>query len=98
MRAAPQTACMLKSCTAGKGLKTGEVECLLGLCSAISDYRLLFQLKFWVGRGAYNHSALWVIFGLLVKHFMVLIALSMKEIGIGVGLVRHLMCSIVCYE
>ena len=45
----------------------------------ISDYRLLFQLKFWVGRGAYNHSALWVIVGLLVKHFMDLIALSMKE-------------------
>ena len=57
----------------------GEVECLIELCSMISDYRLLFQLKFWVGRGAYNHSALWVTVGLLVKHFMVLISLSMKE-------------------
>ena len=70
MRAAPQTACMLKSCTAGKGLKTGEVERLLGLCSAISDYRLLFQLKFWVGRGAYNHSALWVIVGLFLREIL----------------------------
>ena len=45
----------------------------------ISDYRLLFQLNFMVGRGAYNHSALWVIVGPLVKHFMDLIALWMKE-------------------
>ena len=70
---------------------------MLVLCSVMSDCVLL-QPKSWVVSGACNHSALWVIFGLLVKHFMVLIALSMKEIGIGVGLVRHLMCSIVCYE
>ena len=68
-------------CWNREGLKTGEVERLIGLCSVISDYRLLFQLKFWFGRGAYNHSALWVIFGLLMKHFMVLIALRMKQMS-----------------
>ena len=40
---------------------------LIRLCSVISDYRLLFQLKFLVGRGAYNNSALWVIVGLFLR-------------------------------
>ena len=56
-----------------------EVEDLIGLCPVISDYCLLLQLKSWGMRGAYNHSALWVIAGLLVKHFIVLTDLWMKE-------------------
>ena len=47
----------------------------------ISDCCLLFQLNSWVERGAYNHSALRVIIGLLVKHFIVLTVLWMKEMS-----------------
>ena len=57
----------------------GEVERLIGLSSVISDYCLLFQVKSWVVRGVCNHSALWVIVGLLTKHFIVLTALWVKE-------------------
>ena len=55
----------------------GEVEGLIGLCLVISDYCLLLPLKSWGVRGAYIHS--WFNAGLLVKHFIVLTALCMKE-------------------
>ena len=45
----------------------------------VSDYCLLFQPKSWVVRETYNHSALWVIVGLLVTHSIVLIALWIKK-------------------
>ena len=62
----------------------------------ISEYCLLFQPKSWVGRGAYNHSALWVIVGLLVKHFIVLTALWMKEMRNWGRSGMTSYCSIVC--
>ena len=76
----------------------GEVEDLIGLCPVISDYCLLLQLKSWGMRGAYNHSALWVIAGLLVKHFTVLTALWIKEMRncSRSGMTSY--CSIICCE
>ena len=59
---------------------------------------LLLCLKSWGVRGAYNHSVLWVIAGLLVKHFVVLTTLWMKEMrnwGRS-GITSY--CSIVCCE
>ena len=53
------------------------MEGLIGLCLVISDYCLLLPLKSWGVRGAYIHS--WFNAGLLVKHFIVLTALCMKE-------------------
>ena len=47
----------------------GEVEGLIELSPVISDYYLLLPLKSWDVGGACNHSALWVIARLLVKHF-----------------------------
>ena len=74
------------------------MERLIGLCSVISDYCLLFQLKSWVVRGVYNDSALWVIVGLLVKYFIVLTALWMKEMRNWGSSGMTSYCSIICYE
>ena len=62
----------------------------------ISDCFSLFQLKSCFLTGAYNHSAPWVVVGLLVKHFMVLNALSMKEMrNCGrSGMTSY--CSVIC--
>ena len=58
----------------------GEVEGLIGLCLVRSDNCVLFQLKSWVIREAFDHSTLWVVVvGLLVKHFIVLTALWMMK-------------------
>ena len=76
----------------------GEVEDLIGLCPVISDYCLLLQLKSWGMRGAYNHSALWVIAGLLVKHFIVLTTLWMKEMRNWGRSEITSCCSIICCE
>ena len=77
---------------------TREVEGVIGLCSVISDYCLLLQLKSWGVRGVYNHSALWVIAGLLVKYFIVLTALWMKEMRNWGRSGMTSYCSIVCCE
>ena len=61
----------------------GKVEDLIGLCTVISDYCLLLQLKSWDMRGAYNHSAPWVLAGQLVTCFIVLTTLWMKEMMWG---------------
>ena len=62
------------------------MEDLIGLCTVISDYCLLLQLKSWGMRGAYNHSAPWVLAGLLVTRFIVLTTLWMKEMTwVGLG-------------
>ena len=74
------------------------MEGLIELCSVISDYCFLFQLKSWVVRGADNDSALWVIVGLLVKHFVVLTALWMKEMRNWGRCGMAFYCYIVCCE
>ena len=76
----------------------GEVEGLIGISPVTSDYCLLFWLKSWGVRRACNHLALWVIAGLLVKRFMVLTTLWMKEMRMSCRFGITSYCSIVCCE
>ena len=52
--------------------------------------------KFLGREGVYNHSAIWVIVRLLVKHFIVLTALWMKEMRNWGRSGMTSYCSIVC--
>ena len=70
---------LLMSWTYGSRPMTVEVEGLIGLFQVIFGYCLLHLLKSWGVRGACNHLILWVIAGLLVKCFIVLNTLWMKE-------------------
>ena len=89
---------LLMSWTYGSRPMAGEVEGLIGISPVISDYCLLFRLKSWGVRGACNHLALWVIAGLLVKRFIVLTTLWMKEMRMSCRFGITSYCSIVRCE